>query len=57
MDRLSLELNQILEKYKNGEMEKIDWEMSGCEDDEDDTTFEEEVYNDYDELCKLKKEI
>ena len=57
MDRLSLELNQILEKYKNGEMEKIDWEMSGCDDDEDDTTFEEEVYNDYDELCKLKKEI
>lgn len=57
MDRLSLELNQILEKYKNGEMEKIDWEMSGCDDDEDDTTFEEEVYNDYDELCKIKKEI
>jgi hypothetical protein len=41
---------ELLKKYVNGEMEKID-------DENDETEFEVEVYNDYEKLSYLKEQI
>jgi len=41
---------ELLKKYLNGEMEKID-------DENDETEFEIEVYNDYEKLSYLKEQI